>query len=77
MLRLYLAWRLFRFLRGALLIGLIAALALAFSDGQLQRVVRAPFWRSELSTGQRDVRRAIQHALRPPPTAGAARHAGR
>jgi hypothetical protein len=77
MLRLYLAWRLLRLLRGALLIGLIAALAVAFSGGQLQRVASAPFWRSELSAGQRDVRRAVQHALRPPPTAGAARHSGR
>lgn len=77
MIRLYLAWRLLRLLRGALLIGVVAALALAFSGGQLQRLGSAPFWRSEVSVGQRDVRHAIQHALRPLPTAGAARHTAR
>jgi hypothetical protein len=72
MLRLYVAWRLFRLVRVALALGLVLAFVAAVSHGQFGRVGHAlsgPGLSTLQRDIQRDVQRAVQHALRPAPAA--------
>jgi hypothetical protein len=72
MLRLYVAWRLFRLVRVALLVGLVLALVVAVSHGQFGRVGHALSGSGSSTLRrdiQRDLQRAVQHALRPVPAA--------
>jgi hypothetical protein len=64
MLRLYLAWRLFRLLRHAIVVGALLALLAAAASGRLSQIARRVLG-PEVTSIQKGVQHAVQHALRP------------
>ena len=64
MLRLYLAWRMLRLVRHAILAGALVVLLAAAADGRLSQIAHRILG-PDVSAIQKNVQHAVQHALRP------------